>query len=255
MVAGRSDLSASVNGDTVSVNKLAPALGGLLSTITGSTTLHLDLSDGVPGYANLTDAQGNVMGVRQGRQITLVNGGIPALDGNAITAPAPMLAAPSAAGGATTATATPPPVPSSSPPSVPANPLPAQAGTTASPDASNPTILSTPVPDGPAVPSVTPGTPTDGVQGPTVMANQSRGEDSPATGPFTSTDPLVADLADQIEAAKPGTVQGVNINVLRPDGTIATDIDIQTDQRAIQVKFGSCKGLTSQMGTTATSTG
>ena len=65
-----------------------------------------------------------------------------------------LVAVPSAAGTTTTAMPTPLAVPSSPPPSVSANPLPAQAGTTASPDASNPTILSTPVPDGPAAPSV-----------------------------------------------------------------------------------------------------
>ena len=183
-VAGRSDLSAYVSSDTVSVNKLAPALGGLMSTVTGSTTLKLDLSDGVPGYANLTDAQGNVVGVLQGSQITLVNGGIPALDGNIITTPAPMLAAPSTGGGATTATPTPPSVPSSPPPTVPAAPLPTQAGTTASPGASTPTVVSTPIPDSPAAPSVMPGAPTDGVQQPTILQSQGDPGLTQPTGPI-----------------------------------------------------------------------
>ena len=77
----------------------------------------------------------------------------------------------------------------------------------------------------------------------------------PSSGPFKSDDPLVGDLANEIEAAKPGMVKGVNINLFKPDGTKATDIDIQVDGAAIQVKSGSGAGLTRQMNTTKQLTG
>ena len=229
---------------------------GVSATLAGSETNPvLRWTDPASGAATSQVVQrvGDALQVPGGGPVVgqVVNG-VPVFDQAAVSA---LVAAPPLAGGTTTATPVPPAIPSSPPPSVPATVPNPPEGFTASPDASKPSILSTPIPDGPAAPSVTPGTPIDGVQGPTVMANQSTGNGSPATGPFTSTDPLVADLANQIEAAKPGTVQGVNINVLRPDGTIATDIDIQTDQGAIQVKSGSGKGLTSQMDTTATLTG
>ena len=83
-------------------------------------------------------------------------------------------------------------------------------------------------------------------QGPTIFAN---------SGPFNSDDPLVGDLANEIEAAKPGMVKGLNIDVFRPDGTKATDVDIQVDGAAIQVKSGSGAGLTRQMNTTKQLTG
>ncbi|UPL50226.1 hypothetical protein [Hymenobacter sublimis] len=53
---------------------------------------------------------------------------------------------------------------------------------------------------------------------------------------FTSNDPYVAELANEIEAAYPGHVISVNRSVYRPNGQIATDYDIETSNAVIQVK-------------------
>jgi len=76
----------------------------------------------------------------------------------------------------------------------------------------------------------------------------SHGHSGPVKGPWTSKDPLVGDVANSIEAAYPGHVKGVNVKVLRP-GTIdeITDIDILTNNAAIQVKSGPGKKLENQV--------
>ena len=126
------------------------------------------------------------------------------------------------------------------------------------PEAGRPTIVSTP-PTTLTVPNHT-GSPPPAVnlgdlreefpalqpQGLTIMES---------SGPFNSDDPLVGDIANEIEAAKPGMVKAVNVDLFRPDGTKATDIDIQVDGAAIQVKSGSGAGLTRQMNTTKQLTG
>ncbi len=127
------------------------------------------------------------------------------------------------------------------------------------PDAGKPTVVSTPLPDPSLAPShtgsppvtVNPGDlresfPALQPQGPTIMES---------SGPFSSNDPLVGDLANEIEAAKPGFVKGVNVDLFKPDGTKATDIDIQVDGATVQVKSGSGAGLTRQMNTTKQLTG
>ncbi|HEX4808036.1 MAG TPA: RHS repeat-associated core domain-containing protein, partial [Bryobacteraceae bacterium] len=72
---------------------------------------------------------------------------------------------------------------------------------------------------------------------------------------FNSLDPLVGDLASEIEGAYPGSVQGVNVPILRSDGSIATDADILTNNAIIQVKSGGGKGLSDQVARTETATG
>ena len=67
---------------------------------------------------------------------------------------------------------------------------------------------------------------------------------------FTSSDPLVADLANSIEAAYPGHVVGVNVPMYNAAGELATDADILLQNAVIQVKSGSGAGLTSQLART-----
>lgn len=64
---------------------------------------------------------------------------------------------------------------------------------------------------------------------------------------FTSDDPGVAQLANEIEATYPGHVKGVNVPLYRPDGTVATDADILLQNAVLQVKSGGGTGLTSQL--------
>jgi hypothetical protein len=72
---------------------------------------------------------------------------------------------------------------------------------------------------------------------------------------FTSSDPLVANLANEIEAAYPGHVVGVNVPVRNAAGQLVTDADIQLQNAIIQVKSGGGKGLTSQVLRTEQATG
>ncbi|MBA3684524.1 MAG: RHS repeat-associated core domain-containing protein [Planctomycetes bacterium] len=72
---------------------------------------------------------------------------------------------------------------------------------------------------------------------------------------FTSSDPLVGDLANKIEAAYPGHVVGVNVPVLNAAGQLVTDADILLQNAVIQVKSGGGKGLTSQVLRTQEATG
>src|SRR5690349_1551332 len=62
----------------------------------------------------------------------------------------------------------------------------------------------------------------------------------PTAGSFTSSDPLVADVANAIEERYPGHVMGVNITV---DGH---EIDILTGNAIIEVKQGG-SGLVRQV--------
>lgn len=72
---------------------------------------------------------------------------------------------------------------------------------------------------------------------------------------FASTDPLVANLANKIEAAYPGHVVGVNVPVRNAAGQLITDADILLKNAVIQVKSGGGKGLTSQLIRTEQATG
>jgi hypothetical protein len=71
---------------------------------------------------------------------------------------------------------------------------------------------------------------------------------------FTSTAPLVADLANAIERAYPGHVRGVNVALYDAAGTLVTDADILLENAVIQVKSGAGKGLTSQLAATQRAT-
>jgi RHS repeat-associated protein len=73
--------------------------------------------------------------------------------------------------------------------------------------------------------------------------------DGKAGGPrtFTSDDPLVADLANEIERANPGHVVDVNVKLKRPDGSDLTDFDIELQNAVIEVKAGSGKGTGAQV--------
>ena len=83
----------------------------------------------------------------------------------------------------------------------------------------------------------------------------SAGEGGSGTRVFTSKDPLVGDVATQIEQSLPGRVTSVNKVVYRPDGSILTDLDIELDNIVIQVKTGGGKKLTKQLVNSANSTG
>ena len=72
---------------------------------------------------------------------------------------------------------------------------------------------------------------------------------------FKSNDPLVADLANEIEAAYPGHVVGVNVPIHGPDGNVVTDADILLQNSILQVKSGGGKGLQRQLGVTEANTG
>lgn len=66
-------------------------------------------------------------------------------------------------------------------------------------------------------------------------------------GPFISDDPLVGDLANEIAAALPGSVRGVNVPVYDADGNKVTDADILLDAAIVQVKSGGGKKLAGQV--------
>lgn len=63
---------------------------------------------------------------------------------------------------------------------------------------------------------------------------------------FTSKDPLVGDVANEIERRYPGLVIGVNIPVYK-NGSLVTDFDIELQNAIIQIKSGSGKGMTNQL--------
>ena len=78
---------------------------------------------------------------------------------------------------------------------------------------------------------------------------------SPKSRVFTSSDPLVGDLATKIDKALPGSVNTINQVVKRADGTTLTDLDIVARGTVIQVKSGGAKGLVRQIQRTAAGTG
>jgi hypothetical protein len=71
---------------------------------------------------------------------------------------------------------------------------------------------------------------------------------------FKSGDKLVPEIVSALEAERPGVVQGVELEIFRTNGSKnpLTDIDILTQDAAIQVKTGSAKGLLEQMNATST---
>ena len=71
---------------------------------------------------------------------------------------------------------------------------------------------------------------------------------------FTSSDPLVGDLANSIEKGFPGRVCGVNRVIKDLNGRIITDLDIELNNIIIQVKSGGGKGLSTQLQNTANAT-
>ena len=122
---------------------------------------------------------------------------------------------------------------------------------------SNPPDSNTPPPPPPAVsPSGQTGSPTgpenpDGnstVQGsqPATTAPTSGSPTPPRT--FTSTDPLVGDLATKIEAAVPGSVNGVNVSIADVEAGLSSEADISlSNGDIIEVKSGGGKGATTQV--------
>jgi hypothetical protein len=73
---------------------------------------------------------------------------------------------------------------------------------------------------------------------------------------FSSSDPLVADLANKIEDLYPGHVQGVNIPLYDASGKLVTDADILLQNSVIQVKSGqSAQGLLGQLQRSESATG
>ncbi|MBI2571595.1 MAG: hypothetical protein HYV63_31685, partial [Candidatus Schekmanbacteria bacterium] len=84
-------------------------------------------------------------------------------------------------------------------------------------------------------------------------AGEMAGAVAPRT--FTSTDPIVADLANKIESVYPGHVVGVNVPITDATGMLVTDADILLRNAAIQVKSGSGAGLTRQVLVTESATG
>lgn len=73
---------------------------------------------------------------------------------------------------------------------------------------------------------------------------------------FASTDPLVADLANKIEAMYPGHVLGVNVPLYDAGGNLLTDADILLKNSVIQVKSGaSAQGMLRQLQRSEAATG
>lgn len=64
---------------------------------------------------------------------------------------------------------------------------------------------------------------------------------------FESKDPLVGEVATQIEQEFPGSVNEVNRIVHRPDGTIHTDFDKEFINIVLHVKSKGGKGLARQL--------
>lgn len=88
----------------------------------------------------------------------------------------------------------------------------------------------------------------------TSTAASTRGSQAART--FTSKDPLVADLANEIEALYPGHVKGVNVPLYDATGKLITDADIMTANAVIQVKSGnSAQGILRQLQRSEAATG
>jgi hypothetical protein len=65
---------------------------------------------------------------------------------------------------------------------------------------------------------------------------------------FTSSDPMVGEVATTIEQALPGTVQGVNVPIQNADLGLSSDADIMlANGDVIEVKSGGGKGATTQV--------
>ena len=71
---------------------------------------------------------------------------------------------------------------------------------------------------------------------------------------FTSSDEHVADAANALERAMPGSVKGVNVNVRQLDGRYR-EVDIDLGKLVVQVKSGNARGLTGQLARTRETTG
>ncbi|MBF0503106.1 MAG: hypothetical protein HQM09_23470 [Candidatus Riflebacteria bacterium] len=73
---------------------------------------------------------------------------------------------------------------------------------------------------------------------------------------FTSTDPLLSNLASKIEAMYPNHVVGVNVPLRDAAGNLLTDADILLQNAVIQVKSGgSAQGLLRQLNNSEAVTG
>ena len=72
---------------------------------------------------------------------------------------------------------------------------------------------------------------------------------------FYSKDPLVGELATEIEKNMPGRVKSVNKDIYRDDGSLWTDLDIELDSIVIQVKAGGGNRLLKQLIASQESTG
>jgi len=95
--------------------------------------------------------------------------------------------------------------------------------------------------------------PGPGRPGVSVLLPQARERGTSRT--FSSPDPLVGNLANEIEALYPGHVTGLNMPVRNAAGLLVTDADIQLRNAIIQVKSGGGKGLTRQVILTEQATG
>lgn len=71
---------------------------------------------------------------------------------------------------------------------------------------------------------------------------------------FTSSDPLVGDLANWIERQRPGWIRGVNHHVPQHDGR-TREIDIEVGNVLVQVKSDRARHLLAQMTATMNTTG
>jgi hypothetical protein len=80
-----------------------------------------------------------------------------------------------------------------------------------------------------------------------VALRWARGFAGEAPRVFSSTDRYVAELANDIEAAYPGHVVGVNMDYLDDAGRQITEVDILLRNAAIQVKSGGGTGATRQV--------
>jgi hypothetical protein len=82
-----------------------------------------------------------------------------------------------------------------------------------------------------------------------------RNQTSPAVPrTFSSPDPLVGDLATDIERALTGRISGVNTHVPMSNG-LTREVDIEIGDIVIQVKDGNARGLQKQIELTRATTG
>lgn len=95
---------------------------------------------------------------------------------------------------------------------------------------------------------------SSGLFGGTIGARKVASTTSISSKVFSSPDPLVGDLAKEIEKTYSGRVVGVNVIAFDSLGRKVTDFDIETDKIVVQVKSGRGTGLTKQMIKTQTVT-